>query len=112
MAWDFETDPEFQKKLDWIDEFIDNEIEPLTQLGVGIGGVKSKTYQKTVRPLQQKVKDQGLWACHLGPELGGTAHDWHDVGLCRQTVFGRSSERLGSRAKPQRPPMRSRSGFR
>ncbi len=71
MAWDFETDAEFQKKLDWIDEFIDTEVEPITQLGVGYAGIKSKAYQKSVRPLQAKVKEQGLWACHLGPELGG-----------------------------------------
>ena len=35
MAWDFETEPEFQKKLDWIDEFLDTEVDPVTQLGVG-----------------------------------------------------------------------------
>jgi len=22
MAWDFETDPEFQEKLDWVDQFV------------------------------------------------------------------------------------------
>ena len=29
MAWDFSTEPEFQEKLDWIREFVANEIEPL-----------------------------------------------------------------------------------
>jgi acyl-CoA dehydrogenase len=29
MAWDFETDPEYQKKLDWADEFVREEVEPL-----------------------------------------------------------------------------------
>ena len=29
MTWHFETDPEFQKQLDWIDEFVREEIEPL-----------------------------------------------------------------------------------
>jgi acyl-CoA dehydrogenase len=86
MAWDFETDPEFQKKLDWIDEFIDTEVEPLTQLGVGLGGVKSKTYLKTVRPLQQKVKDQGLWACHLGPELGGQGYGQIKLALINERL--------------------------
>jgi hypothetical protein len=28
MAWDFETDPEFQKKLDWADDFVRREVEP------------------------------------------------------------------------------------
>src|SRR3546814_14420028 len=27
-----------------------------------------------VRPLQQQVKDRGLWAAHLGPELGGQGY--------------------------------------
>ena len=29
MAWDFETDEEFQSVLDWMDEFVREEIEPL-----------------------------------------------------------------------------------
>ena len=29
MAIDFEVEPEFQEKLDWIDGFVREEIEPL-----------------------------------------------------------------------------------
>jgi acyl-CoA dehydrogenase len=29
MAWDFETDPEYQAQLDWADEFVREEVEPL-----------------------------------------------------------------------------------
>ena len=29
MAWDFETEPEFQQKLDWADTFVREEVEPL-----------------------------------------------------------------------------------
>ena len=29
MAWDFETDPDFQQQLDWIDRFVREEVEPL-----------------------------------------------------------------------------------
>ena len=29
MSWDFETDPEFQKELDWIERFVREEVEPL-----------------------------------------------------------------------------------
>ena len=29
MAWDFETEPEFQRELDWMDAFVREEIEPL-----------------------------------------------------------------------------------
>jgi acyl-CoA dehydrogenase len=56
-------------------------------LGVGYAGVKSKAYQKAVRPLQAKVKAQGLWACHLGPELGGQGYG--------QVKLALMNERLG-----------------
>ncbi|MBI1199677.1 MAG: acyl-CoA dehydrogenase [Phenylobacterium sp.] len=69
MAWDFETDPEFQKKLDWIEDFMRDEVEPISHLGMAAWSSVGR--EKFIKPLQQKVKDQGLWACHLGPELGG-----------------------------------------
>ena len=42
MAWDFSTEPQFQTKLDWIQQFCD-----------------------------EKVEDPGLWALFLDEELGG-----------------------------------------
>ena len=32
MAWDFTTEPEFQKKLDWADQFVRENVEPLDLL--------------------------------------------------------------------------------
>ena len=29
MSWDFETEPEFQEKLDWADAFVRENVEPL-----------------------------------------------------------------------------------
>ena len=29
MAWDFETEPEFQMHLEWMDQFLRDEVEPL-----------------------------------------------------------------------------------
>ena len=69
MAWDFETDPEFQKKLDWIETFMSEEVEPISHLGMAVWSGPGR--EKFIKPLQQRVKAQGLWACHLGPELGG-----------------------------------------
>lgn len=86
MAWDFETDPDYQKKLDWVAAFVDEEIEPLTQLGLGLAGPKSKTYQKCIRPLQQKVKDQRLWACHLTPDLGGQGYGQIKLALLNEKL--------------------------
>ena len=36
MAWDFETEPEFQAKLDWADEFVREEVEPLDLIWPGL----------------------------------------------------------------------------
>src|SRR5215831_706876 len=95
MAWDFETDPEFQKKLDWIEEFMEEKVEPLSNLGraMMVPGFR----EKFIKPLQQKVKDEGLWACHLGPELGGQGYGQLKLGLMNEklgrnglapTIFG------------------------
>ncbi|HEY9218591.1 MAG TPA: acyl-CoA dehydrogenase family protein [Phenylobacterium sp.] len=95
MAWDFETDPEFQKKLDWLDEFMREEVEPLSHLGMAAHGPLGR--EKFIKPLQQKVKDQGLWACHLGPELGGQGYGQLKLALMNEklgrnglapTIFG------------------------
>lgn len=32
MAWNFETDPEFQEQLDWIEDFVHTEVEPIDLL--------------------------------------------------------------------------------
>jgi acyl-CoA dehydrogenase len=29
MSWDFETEPEFQAKLDWADAIVRDDVEPL-----------------------------------------------------------------------------------
>lgn len=97
MAWDFETEAEFQKKLDWIDEFVRTEVEPLDHVLGSPYDVKNPKNIKLVRPLQAKVKEQQLWACHLGPELGGQGYGQVKLALMNEilgwshygpTVFG------------------------
>jgi len=39
MAWDFETDPEYQAQLDWADEFVRDEVEPLDLVWRGVLGI-------------------------------------------------------------------------
>ncbi|MDQ2861912.1 MAG: acyl-CoA dehydrogenase family protein [Pseudomonadota bacterium] len=88
MAWDFETDPQFQKKLDWIEEFMAEEVEPVSHLGMTIYGSAGR--EEFIKPLQQKVRDQGLWACHLGPELGGQGFGQLKLALINEKL-GRNS---------------------
>lgn len=35
MSWDFSTEPEFEKKLAWIRDFVREEVEPLEVLFPG-----------------------------------------------------------------------------
>ena len=83
MAWDFSTDPEFQAKLDWVEQFCKEEVEPLEYVfpyAVRSRDPKVKAY---VRGLQQQVKDQGLWALFLDEELGGPGYGQLKLGLAR-----------------------------
>jgi acyl-CoA dehydrogenase len=92
MAWDFSTEPEFQQKLEWIDEFVRNEIEPI-DLAFDSHLVYDKNHpvhEKVVRPLQDEVKARDLWACHLGPELGGKGYGQLKLALMNE-ILGRST---------------------
>jgi acyl-CoA dehydrogenase len=40
-------------------------------------------------PLKKIVQEQGLWACHLGPELGGQGYGQVKLGLMNE-ILGRS----------------------
>ncbi|WP_433631727.1 acyl-CoA dehydrogenase family protein [Nocardia sp. CA-120079] len=91
MAWDFETDPEYQKKLDWADEFVRAEVEPLDLVWeheqfVPLDG----TRRKAIQPLKEEVRRQGLWATHLGPDLGGQGYGQLKLALLNE-ILGRSS---------------------
>jgi acyl-CoA dehydrogenase len=72
--WGFETEPEFQRELDWIDAFVREEVQPLDHVLGDQYDVGDPEFVRLVRPLQAEVKARGLWACHLGPELGGKGY--------------------------------------
>jgi acyl-CoA dehydrogenase len=93
MSWDFETDPEFQAKLDWVDRFVREECEPLDLL---FNENKHAHYDTSnalanalIWPLQERVKEQGLWACHLTPALGGQGYGQLKLALMNE-ILGRS----------------------
>jgi acyl-CoA dehydrogenase len=91
MAWDFSTEPEFQEKLDWIRDFVEEDIEPL-DLAFGSHVVYDKSHpvhREVIRPLQNRVKEQDLWACHLGPDLGGKGYGQLNLALMNE-ILGRS----------------------
>ena len=74
---DFSVEPEFQAKLDWMDKFVRAECETMDLLWPGpnyVFNTKHKPSRRHLKPLQEQVKAQGLWACHLGPNLGGPGY--------------------------------------
>jgi len=93
MAWDFSAEPEFQEKLDWIREFVIQEIEPIDLAFRDDDAVYDTTHpvhKEVIRPLQEQVKDRDLWACHLDPQLGGLGYGQVKLGLMNE-ILGRSS---------------------
>ncbi len=86
--WSFETDPEFQASLDWIDEFTREEIEPLDLVFREPGDPwdpKSPAFA-AMAPLREIVKQKHLWACHLEPELGGQGYGQVSLGLMNEIL--------------------------
>ena len=90
MAWDFETEPEFQEKLDWADEFVRAEVEPLDLVWDGLQLTPpDDALRRVIDPLKAEVRRQRLWATHLGPDLGGEGYGQLKLSLLNE-ILGRS----------------------
>src|ERR1700683_4782021 len=87
ISWDFSTEPEFEEKLEWMRGFVRSEIFPLETLSLTYDQIRV-----VIRPLQEEVKAQGLWAAHLPPDLGGMGFGQVRLGLMHeilgQTPYG------------------------
>lgn len=90
MTWSFETDSEYQKELDWVAAFVHEEVEPLDLLLASPYAVADPQRNALVKPLQKIVQQRGLWACHLGPELGGAGYGQVKLALMNE-ILGRSA---------------------
>ncbi len=84
MAWDFSTEPEFEEKLEWMRGFVREEVFPLETLDLTYDQVRV-----LIRPLQEQVKAEGLWAAHLPPALGGMGFGQVRLGLMHE-ILGQS----------------------
>jgi acyl-CoA dehydrogenase len=72
MGWDFSTDEDFEQQLVWMRDFVREDVAPLEILWPNHHHrVPPPWLKKVIDPLKQQVKQRGLWACHLGSELGG-----------------------------------------
>ncbi|HEX4528968.1 MAG TPA: acyl-CoA dehydrogenase family protein [Acidimicrobiia bacterium] len=90
MAWDFRTDPQYQEQLDWVDTFVREEVEPLDLVFPDLQFVPLDEHRRrAIDPLKDEVRRRGLWATHLGPELGGQGYGQLKLALLNE-ILGRS----------------------
>lgn len=90
---DFSVESDFQEKLDWMDKFVREECETMDLLWPEMAAnfdTSIKDARRHLKPLQDQVKAQGLWACHLGPNLGGPGYGQVKLALMNE-IIGRSN---------------------
>jgi acyl-CoA dehydrogenase len=83
MAWDFSTEPEFQAHLDWMAQLVREQIWPLETL---LEELEWEQVMRAIAPLQERVRERGLWAAHLDPELGGQGFGQVKLGLMHEIL--------------------------
>lgn len=92
MSIDFSVEPELAELLDWVGAFIRDEVEPIDLIwpaGDAPYDRELPVFDDVVRPLQLEVKERGLWAWHLAPDLGGQGRGQVELALLNE-VLGRS----------------------
>jgi acyl-CoA dehydrogenase len=106
MAWDFQTDPEFEEKLAWMRGFVREEIMPLETLQHEFRSTEGRAVlTQIMAPLKDEVRRQGLWAAHLPPDMGGLGFGQVKLGLMHEilgatpygpTIFGNNAPDSGN----------------
>ncbi|MCP5066570.1 MAG: acyl-CoA dehydrogenase [bacterium] len=93
MPIDFSVEAELEGQLEWIRSFVDTEVTPLDLAFCEERFIYDKSHpvhEEEIRPLQDKVRAQNLWACHLGPDLGGKGYGQVKLALMNE-ILGRSA---------------------
>src|ERR1700742_3549062 len=83
MAWDFSTEPEFEAQLDWMRSFVREQVWPIETVFDDLG---EEGFRRAIAPLQEQVKERGLWAAHLPPDLGGQGFGQGKLGLMHEIL--------------------------
>ncbi len=81
------------------------EIEPLDFIIKTPYDLDDPVRNEIIKPLQRVVQDRELWACHLGPDLGGPGYGQVKLALmneilgrarCASTIFGTQAPDTGN----------------
>lgn len=83
MAWEFETEPEYQHQLDWVEAYVRSELFALEAL---LPELSQTAIDAAVDELRGPVRERGLWAAHLGPEFGGSGFGQVKLGLLHELL--------------------------
>jgi acyl-CoA dehydrogenase len=83
VAWDFSTDPEYERQLEWADAFVREHLWPLEAI---LGELNMEQLDRAIEPLKDEVRERGMWATHLPPELGGQGHGQVKLGLLHEIL--------------------------
>jgi acyl-CoA dehydrogenase len=83
VAWDFSTDPEFERRLDWMRAFVREEVWPIEAIEDRLA---QADLDRINAPLQEQVRERGVWAAHLPPELGGQGFGQVKLGLMNEVL--------------------------
>jgi len=87
MAWDFSTEPEFEEKLAWARQFVADKVEPLDLVYPHLEFHPLDAERRAVvDPMKDEVRQAGLWAAHLGPELGGCGYGQVKLALLNEIL--------------------------
>jgi alkylation response protein AidB-like acyl-CoA dehydrogenase len=85
VVFDFSPTPEQQQMIDKAAAFMDEYVYPNEKHMVPHRGLPDEI----LKPLQEKVKDLGLWAGHMPGEVGGMGMGFVSLGLLSE-IIGRS----------------------
>ena len=78
------------------------ECEPLDLIVKESHDLNDPVRQALIPPLQEIVKERGLWATHLGPHLGGPGYGQVKLALLNE-ILGRSRVRADRVRLARRP---------
>src|SRR5580700_3386176 len=83
MAWDFETEPDFEAQLAWMRVFVDRDLIPLEPI---FDELTAEQWLPVKAHLQNQVKAQGLWGAFLDPKLGGSGFGQLKLALMSEII--------------------------
>ncbi|MGH2938457.1 MAG: acyl-CoA dehydrogenase family protein [Solirubrobacterales bacterium] len=88
LMYSFEIDPDYQQLLEWATTLVRDEVAPLDHVFPDPYERHDEAAMAAARPLMERVRERGLWACHLPPSLGGGGYGQVKLALLNEVLGG------------------------